>query len=88
MSNYEAGSQMELTANTNWRRRTPYITTIIAGHADPDTALSSMNVRGWWTLCTPPHSTANSYKQQGVTNVHGLRHRNKANALLPTCAAL
>ena len=72
VSSYEAGSQMELTANTNWWRRTPYITTIIAkAMPDPDTALSSMNVR----LVDVVHTsslTANSYKQQGVTNVYEL----------------
>lgn len=72
VSNYEAGKQMELTANTKWWRHTPYITTIIAkAMPDPDTALTSMNVR----LVDVVHTsslTANSYKQQGVVNVYEL----------------
>ncbi len=72
VESYEAGKQLVLKANANWWRRAPYITTIVAkAMPDPDTALTSMDVK----LVDVVHSvslTAHSYKRQSVTNVYEL----------------
>ena len=72
VASYEAGKQLTLKANPKWWRHTPYITTIVAkAMPDPDTALTSMDVK----LVDVVHSaalTAQSYKRQSVTNVYEL----------------
>lgn len=65
---YEAGQEMQLTANDNWWRTTPYITNItVKGVADADTALSSLEVR----LVDVVHATsrtASRYEKEGTVD--------------------
>ncbi len=66
----ENGKVLQLTANTGWWKRTPYIANItVKGIQDPDTALTSMDV----SLVDLVHTdslTASGYKQPNVTNVY------------------
>jgi len=72
VESYQAGKQLILKSNDKWWRRAPYITTIVAkSMPDPETALTSMDVK----LVDIVHSislTAHSYKRQDVTNTYEL----------------
>lgn len=72
LAKYERGKQMELVANENWWRKTPYIKKITAKEMpDPETALSSLEVK----LVDLVHTTAltaSRYKQEGKTEIKEL----------------
>lgn len=66
----ESGKVMELQANDNWWKRTPYLSKItVKGIQDPDTALTSMDVN-LVDLVHTDSLTSSGYKQPGSRDVY------------------
>lgn len=66
----ESGKSLELAANDNWWKRTPYLSKIsVKGIQDSDTALASMDVN-LVDLVHTDSLTASGYKQPGSRDVY------------------